>query len=172
MQYFVFQSIFTAGHKKKLKKKSFKNSKVQLKLQICVNNKCKSARFDIKLERIVHQTEVGIVMWILFINLSVRSDLSMLWIISRKSRQTRPAWVSVIFPPDCSWLTVSAGSITLLSGHGIVQTCTAGGLIHLGPGEHVSIYVQVTGHIFLLAGSHFSGVMIGWSVYNKLTLFY
>ena len=53
------------------------------------------------------------------------------------------------------------GSITLLSGHGIVQTCTAGGLIHVGAGEHVSIYVQVTGHIFLLAGSHFSGVMIG-----------
>ena len=39
----VFQSTFIAGHKKKLKKKSFKNSKVQLKLQICVNNKCKSA---------------------------------------------------------------------------------------------------------------------------------
>ena len=55
----------------------------------------------------------------------------------------------------------SLGSITLLSGHGIVQTCTAGGLIHVGAGEHVSIYVQVTGHIFLLAGSHFSGVMIG-----------
>ena len=39
----VFQSTFIAGHKKKLKKKSFKNSKVQLKMQICVNNKCKSA---------------------------------------------------------------------------------------------------------------------------------
>ena len=53
------------------------------------------------------------------------------------------------------------GSITLLSGQGIVQTVQAGGLIHVGAGEHVSIYIQVTGHIFLLAGSHFSGVMIG-----------
>ena len=54
-----------------------------------------------------------------------------------------------------------AGSITLLSGHGMVQTCTAGGLVHVAEGETVSVYVQVTGHVWLLAGSHFSGVMIG-----------
>ena len=55
----------------------------------------------------------------------------------------------------------SIGSITLLAGQGMVQTCTCAGLVHVARGEHVSVHVQVTGHVFLLTGSHFSGVMIG-----------
>ena len=35
----------TPGQKKKIKKKSFKGAKIQLKLQICVNSKCKSTRY-------------------------------------------------------------------------------------------------------------------------------
>ena len=37
------------------------------------------------------------------------------------------------------------GSITLLAGHGMVQTCSCGGLVHVARGEHVSVHVQVTG---------------------------
>ena len=36
------------------------------------------------------------------------------------------------------------GSITLLAGHGMVQTCSCGGLVHVARGEHVSVHVQVT----------------------------
>ena len=36
--------LVVPGHKKKIKKKSYKNNKVQLKLQICANGKCKSTR--------------------------------------------------------------------------------------------------------------------------------
>ena len=45
--FYIFEIDFhPLGHKKKLRKKSFKSSKVQLKLQICVNSRCKSTRFD------------------------------------------------------------------------------------------------------------------------------
>ena len=36
--------LVAPGKKKKLKKKSFKSTKTQLKLQICVESKCKSTR--------------------------------------------------------------------------------------------------------------------------------
>ena len=36
------------------------------------------------------------------------------------------------------------GSITLLAGHGMVQTCSCGGLVQVARGEHVSVHVQVT----------------------------
>ena len=71
---------------------------------------------------------------------------------------------------------VSLGSISLLTGQGIVQTCTTGGLLWLQPGQHVSVHaqvgaggqpsrtgdVQVTGPVHVLAGSQFSGINLGW----------
>lgn len=110
--------LVVPGHKKKQKKKSFKNNKVQLKLQICSNGKCKST------------SEIQ----------SVQALNNFKKIKTNKN---------------------SIGSITLLTGQGMVQTCTCSGLLQVAKGEHVSVFVQVTGHVFLLAGSHFSGVMIG-----------
>jgi len=106
------------GHKKKQKKKSYKNSKIQLKLQICANGKCKASGEIRNVQSLNNFKKI------------------------KTSKNT-------------------IGSITLLAGHGMVQTCSCGGLVQVARGEHVSVHVQVTGHVFLLAGSHFSGVMIG-----------
>ena len=38
------QTNMFSGHKKKQKKKSFKNNKIQLKLQICANGRCRTTR--------------------------------------------------------------------------------------------------------------------------------
>lgn len=110
--------LVVPGHKKKQKRKSFKNNKIQLKLQICSNGKCKSS-----------------------------SEIQSIQALNnfKKIKTSRN----------------SIGSIALLAGQGIVQTCSCSGLVHVGKGEHVSVHAQVTGHVFLLAGSHFSGVVIG-----------
>jgi len=105
------------GHKKKLKKKSFKGVKIQLKLQICVNNKCKSTS-------------------------EIRSVQAL-----NNFKQIKTTRSSI-------------GSISILSGQGVVQTCSCGGLVHVEAGQHVSVHVQVTGPVHILAGSAFSGIEV------------
>ena len=65
-------------------------------------------------------------------------------------------------------LSSSIGSISILTGQGVVQTCSCGGLVHVAPGQHLSVHVQVTGPVHILTGSAFSGVDLvqhgGWGM--------
>lgn len=92
------EMLVIPGLKKKLKMKSKKVAKTQMKLQIVVNSKLKDRR------------------------------------------------------------SLSCSSV--LQGQGTVQTLTATGIIQLEAGHQLSVMLQVTGAVHVLAGSHFSGVEV------------
>jgi len=55
----------------------------------------------------------------------------------------------------------SLSATAVLPGQGVVQTVTATGLLQVEAGQSLSVLVQATGSVHILAGSHFSGVSVG-----------